>query len=489
MKCLSIESVEYCYFIPIVFQLADYWGDRKIAYLCKIMSRQVKQHLNHATHIHLLLSLPFRDLKAKGSRKGKRLKVFLQDYRYANDDDLRPLVKEGSHGKKKQQYWQLLFDTRIACEYFKNRNLNSLMEASNEEYSYLPYSTFFSLLPLQKDSLLERFPIEKVLKQKNLREKPFFSLRYDLKRHRGTKKRKRYNQELAFSLNISLKGFFEENFHLLHQTKQLFPLCPRIFTVMPEPIVLDCFQKDNHVNYFTQTNPIGLSDQTLNFQSCLDKGKTLKEKKKREFFIGELKEKIVISYLQNLDNSFFEVLEDINSEGFERQEFESNIFNDSSFSSYRYFPLSYLLSVHRILYEKQGFIGNRGSQIENSFDYLELIRQKRINKIVNFLSMSYRKDIFLMFFQILRDRKIWKAKQWYPFVSTLSVNSRFFFHADAPFDSFYFYAGAPLSSGFRITRQKDFQRIERQLYQSFFKLFQSEKEMSQLITILISKLL
>lgn len=42
IKCLSIESVEYCYFIPIVLQLADYWGDRKIAYLCKIMSRQVK---------------------------------------------------------------------------------------------------------------------------------------------------------------------------------------------------------------------------------------------------------------------------------------------------------------------------------------------------------------------------------------------------------------------------------------------------------------
>jgi hypothetical protein len=124
MKCLSIESVEYCYFIPIVFQLADYWGDRKIAYLCKIMSRQVKQHLNHATHIQLLLSLPFRDLKVRQrSRKGKRLKTFLQDYRYANADDLRPLVKEGSHVKKKQQYWHLLFDTRIACELFSKAEI------------------------------------------------------------------------------------------------------------------------------------------------------------------------------------------------------------------------------------------------------------------------------------------------------------------------------------------------------------------------------
>jgi hypothetical protein len=61
MKCLSIESVEYCYFIPILSQLAEYWGDEKTAYLCKIMSRQVKQHLNHATHIHLLLSGQLKD--------------------------------------------------------------------------------------------------------------------------------------------------------------------------------------------------------------------------------------------------------------------------------------------------------------------------------------------------------------------------------------------------------------------------------------------
>jgi hypothetical protein len=88
---------------------------------------------------------------------------------------------------------------------------------------------------------------------------------------------------------------------------------------MPEPLVVDCFQKDNHVNFFTQTSPIRVSDQTLSFQSCLNKGKTLKEKK-RELFSEDLKEKIIISYLQNLDNSFFEVLEEINSKGFERPE-------------------------------------------------------------------------------------------------------------------------------------------------------------------------
>jgi hypothetical protein len=98
------------------------------------------------------------------------------------------------------------------------------MEASNEKYCNLPYSTFFSLLPIQKDSLLQRFPIEEVLKPQKLREKPFFSLLdMNLKQQRGTKKRNRYNQELVFSLTISSKGSFEKNFHLLHQTKQLFP--------------------------------------------------------------------------------------------------------------------------------------------------------------------------------------------------------------------------------------------------------------------------
>lgn len=86
IKCLSIESVEYCYVIPIISQLADYWGDRKIACLCKILSRQVKQHLNHAIHIHLLLSPPSLALEGKGSLKGEQLKDFLRDYRYADGD-------------------------------------------------------------------------------------------------------------------------------------------------------------------------------------------------------------------------------------------------------------------------------------------------------------------------------------------------------------------------------------------------------------------
>jgi len=59
MKSLNIHSVEYCYFIPIVSQLADYWGDIKLAILFNILSRKIKQHFNQAIHIHLLLSAPF----------------------------------------------------------------------------------------------------------------------------------------------------------------------------------------------------------------------------------------------------------------------------------------------------------------------------------------------------------------------------------------------------------------------------------------------
>jgi hypothetical protein len=208
MKCLSIESVEYCYFIPIVLQLADYWGDRKIAYLCKIMSRQVKQHLNHATHIHLLLSHPFRDLEGKGSRKGKGLKDFLQDYRYTNADDRVSLAKQESFVKKKKQYWHLFFDNRFK-NFFKNRNLDSIMEASNEKYPYLPYSTFFSLLSLQKEPSLQRSQVEELLKQQNLREKLFFSFGYEPKEQRGTKKENLDNQEFIFSLKLSSKRSFE----------------------------------------------------------------------------------------------------------------------------------------------------------------------------------------------------------------------------------------------------------------------------------------
>jgi hypothetical protein len=60
---LSIERVEYCYYLPILLQIAEYWGDVKMVSLCKIMLQQIRQHLKHVTYLHLLLSGQLKDEK------------------------------------------------------------------------------------------------------------------------------------------------------------------------------------------------------------------------------------------------------------------------------------------------------------------------------------------------------------------------------------------------------------------------------------------
>jgi hypothetical protein len=156
-------------------------------------------------------------------------------------------MKEGSHVKKKKLYCHLLFDSRFK-NFVKNVNLEYLMEALNEKNFYLFYTTFFSLLPLQKGSLLQQFWVEKLIKQQNLREKPFLSFKYDPKRQKRTTKGNIYNQELAFSLKISFNGSFEDRTRLLHQKKPIFPLSTRIFPSMSEPQALESFQKDHQIN-------------------------------------------------------------------------------------------------------------------------------------------------------------------------------------------------------------------------------------------------
>jgi hypothetical protein len=60
IKRLNVESIEYCYLIPIVSRLAEYLGDIRMAYFCKIMSKQVKQNI---TNMHGLLSPSFSYLE------------------------------------------------------------------------------------------------------------------------------------------------------------------------------------------------------------------------------------------------------------------------------------------------------------------------------------------------------------------------------------------------------------------------------------------
>jgi hypothetical protein len=59
-KSLNSENFEYCYIIPLISQLAESWGDVKMAYFCKIMSKQAKQDISN---IHDLLSPSFYYLK------------------------------------------------------------------------------------------------------------------------------------------------------------------------------------------------------------------------------------------------------------------------------------------------------------------------------------------------------------------------------------------------------------------------------------------
>jgi len=62
MECLNIESFEHCYFIPVLAQTAEYWGDAQVASTCNLMSRQVKQYFNHAAHLSFYISKKNKDL-------------------------------------------------------------------------------------------------------------------------------------------------------------------------------------------------------------------------------------------------------------------------------------------------------------------------------------------------------------------------------------------------------------------------------------------
>ena len=99
--------------------------------------------------------------------------------------------------------------------------------------------------------------------------------------------------------------------------------------------------------------------------------------------------------------------------------------------------------------------------------------------------MTYKKDLYFLFLQILRERKLWKAEDWYPFISKLFLNSKL---SSAHKVHYSCSNLTSLSSGVHIRKQNEVCQLERQLSQSFIKLGQSEKELSQLITILIKKL-
>lgn len=69
-ESLNIESIEYSYFIPILAQKAEYAGDTKLVSMCNIMSQQVKQYFNYASHVHLYMSITDEYLKETMFLKG-----------------------------------------------------------------------------------------------------------------------------------------------------------------------------------------------------------------------------------------------------------------------------------------------------------------------------------------------------------------------------------------------------------------------------------
>lgn len=93
-ECLNIESIEYCYFIPLLAETAEYWGDANLISTCNIMSRQVKQYFNYAAHIHLYMSKKNKELKKnyffKESyfhiHKNMNMRTKHQDFQYCKSE-------------------------------------------------------------------------------------------------------------------------------------------------------------------------------------------------------------------------------------------------------------------------------------------------------------------------------------------------------------------------------------------------------------------
>ena len=467
MKCLSIESVEYCYLIPIVSQLADYWGDIKMACLCKIMSRQVKQHLIHAIHIHSLLSTPFRDPLLSGSQKGRE----------------PAQLKEVLCALTAHQ--NLLLNNRLTKGAVKSRKCSILGEASSCQSSSRPYSTSSYLLPSQSGSSVQRFQMEIFIGQKDLRQNPSFLFGDEPNKERCEAIRENtYKQVLrTFPFKLWSKNPLSENFPFSQQNNQIYALSP-------------------WAEGFAEA-PLTEGIQFLSDERCVA------QKKNASYLSGNLRERRILAVLHNIDNSFFQLLEDRNRKGPDGQPIHMNFIDECFAPLLPFYGSSSLRtckpSFQKTPYEVQDFIWNLESHMAaDFFGQPESIRQKRVNKIVESLFKGHRqKDLYFLFLQILRNRKIWKAEQWYPFVSTISLNSRLFVSrsvGSSDDSSFSCFATSPLGDlrrnglyGYHKKNLKKCRQIslrdlrEDKLSQSFLKNSQSEKQLGQLVTILINK--
>jgi hypothetical protein len=214
----------------------------------------------------------------------------------------------------------------------------------------------------------------------------------------------------------------------------------------------DEFQFSHQNIYISNQSKFYFPDRDLTFISCPKVISTRSTHKINN------EEKDIIFKLKKIDKSFFQLLEDTKMQ-YKKQQFESN-------SIYEFFCRN-----------KIPLLTGGTSGID--------------------------KDIYLLFLQILRYRKMCKAEQWYPFVSTISLNSRLFVSrsvGSSDDSSFSCFATSPLGDlqrnglyGSHQKNQKNCRQIslrdlrEDKLSQSFLKNSQSEKQLSQLVTILINK--
>lgn len=111
MECLNIESFEHCYFIPVLAQTAEYWGDAQVASTCNLMSQQVKEYFDHAAHVHFYLAKQHRHLNQNFS---------VHDQYYAWPNTIK--AEKRQKDQKLSQYQGDIFDSSNEI----NRSLKSI---------------------------------------------------------------------------------------------------------------------------------------------------------------------------------------------------------------------------------------------------------------------------------------------------------------------------------------------------------------------------
>lgn len=118
VECLNIESFEDCYFIPVLAQTAEYWGDAQVASTCNLMSQQVKKYFNHAAHVHFYIS-------KKNEYLNHNISMHDKYYQFANT--------------VKSEIQQTNYNSYLSKNYklYHPNDINKTLYPSNETYIFL----------------------------------------------------------------------------------------------------------------------------------------------------------------------------------------------------------------------------------------------------------------------------------------------------------------------------------------------------------------